>query len=136
MSRQDVEIVRRSFGAWNEGDVEAIRRIYTEDVLVAGGSGLGGSLGGGDPIGRWVADVREPWAEVRWDLERIFDGDGVVVGFYRVFGTGRRSGVEVAGDLAAVYRIRDGLIASERVYLDRAEALEAAGLQRADSALD
>jgi ketosteroid isomerase-like protein len=114
MSRQDVEIVRRSFGAWNEGDVEAIRRIYTEDVLVAGGSGLGGSLGGGDPIGRWVADVREPWAEVRWDLERIFDGDGVVVGFYRVFGTGRRSGVEVAGDLAAVYRIRDGLIASER----------------------
>ena len=67
MSRQDVEIVRRSFGAWNEGDVEAIRRIYTEDVLVAGGSGLGGSLGGGDPIGRWVADVREPWAEVRWD---------------------------------------------------------------------
>ena len=81
MSRQDVEIVRRSFGAWNEGDVEAIRRIYTEDVLVAGGSGLGGSLGGGDPIGRWVADVREPWAEVRCDLERIFDGDGVVVGF-------------------------------------------------------
>jgi len=70
------------------------------------------------------------------DLERIFDGDGVVVGFYRVFGTGRRSGVEVARDLAAVYRIRDGLIASERVYLDRAEALEAAGLQRADSALD
>jgi len=70
------------------------------------------------------------------DLERIFDGDGVVVGFYRVFGTGRRSGVEVARDLAAVYRIRDGLIASEWVYLDRAEALEAAGLRRADSALD
>jgi hypothetical protein len=60
MSRQDVEIVRRSFDAWNEGDVEAIRRIYTEDVVVAGGSGLGGSLGGGDPIGRWVADVASP----------------------------------------------------------------------------
>jgi hypothetical protein len=42
----------------------------------------------------------------------------------------------VARDLAAVYRIRDGLIASEWVYLDRAEALEAAGLRRADSALD
>ena len=46
------------------------------------------------------------------------------------------AGVEVARDLAAVYRIRDGLIASEWVYLDRAEALEAAGLRRADSALD
>jgi hypothetical protein len=27
MSQQDVEIVRPSFDAWNQGDVEAIRRI-------------------------------------------------------------------------------------------------------------
>ena len=43
----------------------------------------------------------------------------------------------VVRDLAAVYRIRDGLIASERIYLDRQEALEAAGLRKsADSTLD
>ena len=33
MSR-DVEIVRRSFEAWNEGDVEGIRRCYTEDAVI------------------------------------------------------------------------------------------------------
>jgi ketosteroid isomerase-like protein len=104
--------------------------------VVAGGSGLFSSLEGDDAIGHWVADLQETWAELHWDLERIFEGDGVVVGFSRAFGVGRQSGVEVARDLAAVYHIRDGLIASERVYLDRAEALEAAGLQRADSAFD
>jgi hypothetical protein len=32
-------------------------------------------------------------------------------------------------DPKGVNRVRDGLIASERVYLDREEALEAAGLR-------
>jgi ketosteroid isomerase-like protein len=35
----------------------------------------------------------------------------------------------VTCDFAAVCRIRDGLIASERVYLDREEALKATGLR-------
>jgi len=130
MSQQDVEIVRRSFDAWNEGDVEAIRRIYTEDAVVESGIiELGRSLDGDDPIGNWVAEMQETWAEVRWDLERIFEGHGVVVTFYRGVSTGRQSGVEVTCDFAAIYRIRDGLIASERVYLDREEALKAAGLR-------
>jgi ketosteroid isomerase-like protein len=37
MSQEDVEIVRRAFDVWNEGDVEAIRRLYTEDVVVQTG---------------------------------------------------------------------------------------------------
>ncbi len=41
---------------------------------------------------------------------------------------GRESGIEVVRDLAGVYRIRDGKIASERIYLDREEALKAVGL--------
>jgi ketosteroid isomerase-like protein len=62
------------------------------------------------------------------------EGNGVVLSFYRVFGIGRRSGVQVVRDLAGVYRIRDGMIASERVYLDRDAALEAAGLRRSGDA--
>ena len=48
--------------------------------------------------------------------------------FYRAIGIGRESGVEVVRDLTGVYRLRDGLIVSEHVYLDREVALEAAGL--------
>jgi hypothetical protein len=39
-----------------------------------------------------IAEMRETWAEVHWDVERIFEGDGVVVSFYRSISVGRKSG--------------------------------------------
>jgi ketosteroid isomerase-like protein len=131
MSHEDVEIVRRSFDAWNEGDVQAIRGFYTEDAVIRTPiTEFGRTFEGDNPIGRWIAEMRETWAAVHWDVERIFDGgDGVVVSFYRSISTGRRSGVEVVRDLTGVHRIRDGLIAVDEVFLDRDEALEAAGLR-------
>jgi ketosteroid isomerase-like protein len=129
MSREDVEIVRRSFDAWNAGDLEAVRDCYAEDAVIQTPiTEFGRTFGGDDPIGRWAAEMRETWAEVHWDVERICEGDGVVVSFYRSISVGRKSGIEVVRDLTGVTRIRDGLIASERVYLDREEALQAAGL--------
>jgi ketosteroid isomerase-like protein len=37
MSQEDFEIVRRSFDAWNELDIEAIRRCYTEEAVIETG---------------------------------------------------------------------------------------------------
>jgi ketosteroid isomerase-like protein len=34
MAQEDVEGVSRSFNAWNEWDVDAIRRLCTGDVVV------------------------------------------------------------------------------------------------------
>jgi len=42
---------------------------------------------------------------------------------------GRESGVEVRRELTGVYRLRNGKIASERIYLDREEALRAVGVR-------
>jgi ketosteroid isomerase-like protein len=124
-----VEIVRTSFEAWNAGDVDAIRRLYAEDVVIETGiTELGRTFEGDDPIGRWVAEMQETWAEVHYEAERIFEADDVVVSFYRGIGVGRESGIEVVRELTGVYRIRDGKIASERIYVDREEALEAIGL--------
>jgi ketosteroid isomerase-like protein len=65
------------------------------------------------------------------------EGDGVVLSLYRAVGIGRHSGLEVVREVAAVHRIRIGLIASERVYLDRDEAVAAARLHESvDSSPD
>jgi len=131
MSEENVEAVRRSFEAWNLWDVEAIRRFFADDAVVQTGvTEFGQTFEGDDPIGRCVAELRETWAELCWELERIFEGDDddVVVSFYRAIGIGPESGVEVVRDLAGIYRVRDVLIASEHVFLDREKALEAAGL--------
>jgi ketosteroid isomerase-like protein len=111
MSEENVEIVRRSFDAWNAGDLEAIRSLYADEVVVVTGiTEFGRTFEGDYPIRRWVAEVRETWAEVHFDYERIFEGeaDDVVVSFYRAIGIGRQSGVEVVRDLTGVYRLRDG----------------------------
>ena len=132
MSQENVEVVRRSFDAWNEGDVAAIRRLYSDDAVARTGvTEFGRTFEGDDPIGRWVAELQETWAEVHWAYERIFEGeaDDVVVSFYRAIGVGRESGVEVVREFTGVYLIRDGRIASERVFLNRDEALEAAGIE-------
>jgi len=127
MSQENIEVVRRSFEAWNEGDVDAIRRLYAEDAVVQTGiTGFGRTFAGGDPIGRWAEEM----LEVHWEIERIFEADDVVVSFYRGMGVGRKSGVEVVRELTDVYRVRDGRIARERIYLDREEALEAVGLRK------
>jgi hypothetical protein len=77
MSQEDVEVMRRSFDAWNEGDTEAIHGVYAEDVPIETAiSELGRTLGDDDPVGHWVAETRETGAEVHWDIERIFEGQG------------------------------------------------------------
>src|SRR5262245_49846644 len=129
VSEENVEIVRRSFEVWNEGDVDAIRRLYAEDVIVQTGmTEFGKTFEGDDPIGRWVAELRETWAEVHFEADRIFEGGDVVVSFYRAVGVGRESGIEVVREFTGVYRVRDGLIANEHAFLDRKKALEAVGL--------
>ena len=90
---------------------------------------LSGTFEGDDPIGRWVAEQREAWAQLRWELDRIFEFGDAVVSFYRTIGVGRDSGIEVVREMTGVYRIRNGKIASERIFLDRAEALKAVGLE-------
>ena len=97
-------------------------------MVEAGITGFGRTFKGEDLVGRWAAEMRDTWAEVRWELDRIFEAGDVVVSFYRGIGVGRESGVEVVRDLTGVYRLHDGLIVSERVYLDREVALDAAGL--------
>ena len=52
----------------------ALRRFYAKDVVVKPGiTDLGRTLEGEEPIGRWTTEVRESWAEVHWEIERIFE---------------------------------------------------------------
>ena len=131
MSQENVEVVRRSFDAWNEGDVDAIRRFYAEDVVVQTGiTELGRTFEGDNPIGRWAAELRETWAKVHWEVERLFEVGDLVVTFHRGMAVGRESGVKVVRELTTLFHVRYGKIASERIYLDREEALKAAGLRK------
>jgi ketosteroid isomerase-like protein len=70
----------------------------------------------------------EPWQAYRLEVEDYVDaGGGNIVALARVRAVTRRDGVEVRHDPAAVCAVRDGRIVRIGFYLDRADALAAAG---------
>lgn len=81
-------------------------------------------------IAQW-RDWLGAWDDYRFVAEEILAGSGeTVLVFGRESGRGKDSGIEVRSRrVAAVYELRAGKIVRFTAYLDRAEALQAAGLR-------
>ena len=130
MSKENVEIVRDIY-AVPDGITEAASERLAPDVQFDFTSVYPDRR-----ILRGAAAVREfrktgPWhgAPIHFTPERFFDVDDEhVLVFVHVSVTGTGSGVPVEVDAAHDFTIRHGLVVYFKVYGDRDEALEAAGL--------
>jgi ketosteroid isomerase-like protein len=75
-----------------------------------------------------LLDWHAPWASYRVEIEEAVDlGDQVLL-LTKSFGRLEGSTAEVEASVGNIWSIRDGRIVRFDAYLDRAEALEAAGL--------
>jgi ketosteroid isomerase-like protein len=131
MSQENVQIVRRSFQAWNNRDPVEIAGYYKEEMEFHSAMTdlFGETIRGHEAIKSLIDRWDNEWSATRWEIDELLDVDDArVLSLHRVIATGRESGVEVVHTLGGVYELRDGKIVKERVYLDRADALEAAVL--------
>ena len=81
-----------------------------------------------DALTRWIERWLEAWEDA-WDEVDEFAAVGDrVVAAVRVHGRGRSSGLEISQRLFDVHELRDGRVLRITEYLDRGEAIEAAGL--------
>lgn len=130
MSQENVGIVRAIYEAWARGDYEAAFEVIDGDVewfgpLDVSGSGFArGHEGVRHSLGMWVGT----WDEFHFELRELIDaGDEVLVaGWQR--GRGKGSGVEVSEEIFSVWTVRSGKAVRQRMFRDRAEALDAVGL--------
>jgi predicted SnoaL-like aldol condensation-catalyzing enzyme len=116
MSQENVEIVEEAINAVNERDLE-----------------IGGVYDGPDGIRRFFADVRDTSPDFQITIERAEAiGADRVLAFLRVSASGRASGIPAARDTPTtnIYDFANGKIKRIRIFLDREQALEAAGLRR------
>jgi ketosteroid isomerase-like protein len=67
--------------------------------------------------------------EHRFEPQEFIDAGDQVVVLQREYQRGKSSGVELSIDTASVLHLRDGRIVRMQGYMDRAAALEAAGLR-------
>ena len=125
--------VRVGFDAYNRHDYEALRPFMSEDMRVypevAGLVGLDDVYHGPDGFVQAHQAWRDAWGGWTARPEEVVDFGDRVLTIARVETSGSASGVPVAGWACNLYEIRDGLIVSERIFLDRSEALEAVGLR-------
>jgi ketosteroid isomerase-like protein len=127
-------IVQVGFEAINRGDFEAAFALYGPEIEVieppeAMGLGLNplsrGREGRIRVQQRWHAE----WGELRFEPEELIDlGDCLLV-VSRMKGRGLSSGAAFDTDIANVLVISDGRVIREQIFLDRAKAIEAAGVE-------
>jgi ketosteroid isomerase-like protein len=127
MSQENVEIVRRAFAfeIYGVGDRADAEEIFDPSVVI--NPTEEGPSYGLDAIRDNFEHWKGAWEELEVTVEELIDaGDRVFVTAHHR-GRGRGSGVQ--GRLYTVYTLRDGKVLRTDEYADRAEALEAAGLQ-------
>jgi ketosteroid isomerase-like protein len=131
MSQQDADRIRRAFEVWNESGPAAVTdQFWAEDAVYREGPGWPNA---GVYRGRAAALERmqrlvELLGPIEVRLEELIDvGDGRLVAIVRMVGEGA-SDAPYTQSFAVVHRLRDGLIVEADYYLDRAQALRAAGL--------
>ena len=133
MSEENVEVVRRWWEGFNEDGMPPLV-LCDEEIEIRNPPDfpVRGLYQGHDGVRRWRDQVFDIFDDARVEPEDIVDvhGDGTtVLMLLRATGTASHTGIKVDYEWAAVWTVRDGKVLSAQGYLNRAEALEAAGLR-------
>jgi ketosteroid isomerase-like protein len=126
-----VEIIRAGFDAFNRGDYELWIAGLDEDVVLLDLEETPdtGVFRGHDGVRAWLAKLREAWGEgFRFEPLSITQGDGVAVVDTRASGVGVGGGVPIEMTVYMVLRFRDQKVVWTKSFMDRSDALQAAGL--------
>jgi ketosteroid isomerase-like protein len=133
MSEENVEIVRSAFAAFERGDMEAVLRLFDEDIVITQASdvpGLPAQQHGHRGVLEAFAVWPEQWEDFRIEILRIAAAPGgKVIATVRNWGRGKQSGIEVDMEFSFVFAIRDAKITEWQLFVQEDEALEAAGLR-------
>ncbi len=133
MSRENVEVVRSIYAAWERGDFSSAEWAHPEiEYVSADGPEPGvvsGKAGMAEDFGEWLGS----WEGFRLEANdyRDLDAERVLV-FDRVSGRGKTSGLDlerIQSEGAWLFHIREGRVTRMVRYMDRQEALEAVGLR-------
>ena len=131
MSEENVEIVRRWWAGFNEDGMPPLSLCDDEiEIRNPPDFPVRGLFRGHEGVRSWRDQVFDIFDKARVEPEDIVDvhGDGeTVLMLLRASGTASYTGIEVDVEWAAIWTIRDGKVLRAQGYLDRAEALEAAG---------
>jgi ketosteroid isomerase-like protein len=130
MSRENLEVARAFFDAYNARDSEAVDRLLHPEAKITTLSTRAGMpdhwrQGTTD---RYFEQLDEAWTDLRVEVQDYRELGEHVVALGVLRGAGMASHVEVVRDFATVFAFRDARIAVLDTYDNWKDGLEAAGL--------
>jgi ketosteroid isomerase-like protein len=132
VSRENVDVVRRSIEAGNAGQLDSAMSALAADAewRVAEEHPESRICRGREEIRAYLEEWRHQLNDMRFVPVELFERGDHVVASGHIRGTGAGSSVEVEVPLAIVYTLRDGRIVRGEEYLEPSRALAAVGLAR------
>ena len=131
MSEENVEIIRRSYERWNQGDFGWAMELAGpefEYVTAEGIPGLTGGFRGRDGFMRFLEQFWEQFDEPRAEPQEFIEAGDSVLAVVTFRASGKQSGAEVNMEVFQLWTFRDGKVIRGHGFFDREDALEAAGL--------
>jgi ketosteroid isomerase-like protein len=131
MSDEHLELSRRLYDAWNAGDMEALRELHDDEVVMRHPDGWPepGPSVGRDAVFRQFELLREDWEIDRVEVHDMRAAGDYVVARHSWHAEGGHSGASSELNLSSVFRFRDGKVIASAFYWDHADALAAAGIR-------
>jgi ketosteroid isomerase-like protein len=128
VSPQDLEIVRRSFEAFNRRDVDGLVALCDPDCeWLPFRAQLEGMLyRGHEGVRRFLDDMEEDWREFTVEPLELHELDERAMAVGRVRALGRGSGVDIDSVAGFIFELRHGKILRVTSHSDPEAALRAA----------
>jgi ketosteroid isomerase-like protein len=135
MSQENVEAFKRGISAMNSGDINRMLDVCDPNVVwrdainvMFGGEAT--MYRGHEQVREVFRDLYESFAEIDADYSDVRDLGERVLGLGHLRMLGKESGVETESPVAALTEWTNGKATRVLTYLDHAEALEDAGLEK------
>ena len=131
MSQENVEIVRQVYDAFNRSDWDAVYRdLHPDFEMTTPARGLDAGIFRGREEGQgYWEDFFRPYEAVTVEPVEFFESGDQLVVFLETRLRPRGSSAEIEVRTGNLWTIRDGTVVSLRIFPEREEALEAAGLR-------
>jgi ketosteroid isomerase-like protein len=131
MSQENVELVQRTYEAFNRGDFETmVADVRPDAEYIASGAipGVAGVYLGPNGYKRFASWLSDQFDGARTVVRECIDAGDQVAVCVTIRGRGKQSGVETSWNVWQVWTLRDGAILRSQGFVSREEALEAAGV--------
>jgi ketosteroid isomerase-like protein len=126
-----IEVIRRGLELFNEGEYERSIATLPPEIEWDTTHAVpdGGLYAGADQVVGYWRSVGRRWDDLRIEVDRLIEGEDVVLMLGRLVGRGAESGVPVENAWDQVWRIRDGQPVRCENYTDEARAWRESGLK-------